>query len=67
MDTYKIEKLLERIALIMQVQARRDFLLLSMSPDKVQKMLHEEFRDTYEDNLTAPTPSAAWHIVTKPF
>ena len=67
MDTYKIETLLERIALIMQVQARRDFLLLTMTPDKVQKQLHAEFRDTYEKNYSTPTPTAAWHIVTKPF
>ena len=64
MDTDKIEMLLERIALIMQVQARRDFLLLTMTPDKVQKQLHDEFRDTYEKN---GDPTAAWHIVTKPF
>ncbi len=67
METYKIETLLERIALIMQVQARRDFLLLTMAPDKVQKMLHDEYRDTYEQNSLTPTPTAAWHIVTKPF
>ena len=64
MDTYKIETLLERIALIMQVQARRDFLLLTMTPDKVQKQLHVEYSDTYEKN---GDPTAAWHIVTKPF
>jgi hypothetical protein len=67
MSTDKIETLLERIALIMQVQARRDFLLLSMSPDKVQKQLHIEYADTYEKNYSTPTPTAAWHIVTKPF
>jgi hypothetical protein len=67
MDTYKIETLLERIALIMQVQARRDFLLLTMTPDKVQKQLNLEYADSYENNYSTPTPTAAWHIVTKPF
>jgi hypothetical protein len=66
MDTYKIETLLERIALIMQVQARKDFLLLTMTPDRVQKQLYVEFADTYEKSAMN-TPTAAYHIVGKPF
>jgi len=66
MDTYKIETLLERIALIMQVQARKDFLLLTMTPDRVQKQLYAEFADTYEKSAMN-TPTAAYHIVGKPF
>ena len=65
MSTDKIETLLERIALIMQVQARKDFLLLTMSPDRVQKQLYAEYADTYEQNHNLPTPSAAYHIVSK--
>jgi hypothetical protein len=65
MTTDKIETLLERIALIMQVQARKDFLLLTMSPDLVQKQLYAEYADTYEQNYNLPTPSAAYHIVSK--
>ncbi len=67
MSTDRIETLLERIALIMQVQARKDFLLLKMTPAEVQKQLHAEFADTYEQNYNLPTPSAAYHIVSKPF
>jgi hypothetical protein len=66
MDTYKIETLLERIALIMQLQARKDFLLLTMTPDRVQKQLYAEFADTYEKSAMN-TPTAAYHIVGKPF
>ena len=66
MDTYKIETLLERIALIMQVHARKDFLLLTMTPDRVQKQLYAEFADTYEKSAMN-TPTAAYHIVGKPF
>jgi hypothetical protein len=64
--TDRIETLLERIALIMQVQARKDFLLLKMTPAEVQKQLHAEFADTYEKSAMN-TPSAAYHIVSKPF
>jgi hypothetical protein len=67
MSTDKIETLLERIALIMQVQARKDFLLLTMTPAEVQKQLYGEYADTYEQNCNLPTPSAAYHIVGKPF
>jgi hypothetical protein len=66
MSTDKIETLLERIALIMQMQARKDFLLLTMSPDRVQKQLYAEFADTYEKSAMC-TPTAAYHIVSKPF
>jgi hypothetical protein len=66
MSTDKIETLLERIALIMQVQARKDFLLLTMSPDRVQKQLYAEYADTYEKSAMN-TPTAAYHIVSKPF
>ena len=66
MSTDKIETLLERIALIMQMQARKDFLLLTMSPDRVQKQLYVEFADTYEKSAMC-TPTAAYHIVGKPF
>lgn len=37
------EELLERIAMTMEVQARKDFLLLTFSPERVRDILEDEY------------------------
>ena len=36
---------LERIAVIMEVQARKDFLLLTYSPERVRKILQDQYAE----------------------
>ena len=43
MDLTHLDAKLDRISEIMQLQARKDFLLLTMSPDKVRDQLVREF------------------------
>tara|TARA_R110000868_G_scaffold23169_1_gene93904 strand:+ start:2332 stop:2517 length:186 start_codon:yes stop_codon:yes gene_type:complete len=37
------EILLERIVMLMEVQARKDFLLLTYTPDRVRDILFDEY------------------------
>lgn len=61
-DIYTSSKL-DDLADIMQVQARREFLLLTMSPDRVSDQLVREF-SSQTNVFGLPSISAA--IVAKP-
>ena len=58
-----IEEGLERIAVIMEVQARKDFLLLTYSPERVRKILQDQYADIRDNDGYLSTES---RIVAKP-
>jgi hypothetical protein len=63
MDTKEIESLLEAISHTLVVKTRMDFLLLTMSPDKVRDQLQYEFDGVKESSGALSTAAS---IVAKP-
>lgn len=57
------ERSLQRIAVIMEVQARKDFLLLTYSPERVSKILQDQYAEIINKDGFFSTES---RIVAKP-